>query len=563
MPKPLVAAAVVVLIGLFFIANRGAYEGYFSDDDLDNIAWTRHTPVEGYLIGLATPQYYPQNFRPVGHFSFHVLGKTAKLDYRWYVAFIQVLHFAVTFLVWRLLRRLDFGVLAAAAGAVFFLFHMGLFEALWKPMFLFDLWCALFCLLSVLSWLNRRWVVSFIFFWLAYKSKEHAAMLPAVLAAYEYWLGERNWKRLAPFFAVSAMFGLQAVFSNKEVGRDYNLSLAPESLLSTLGFYTHKVLVFPWLGLALLPAPFLVRDRRMWFGLAGCLLLLAPLLALPNRTFGAYLYAPAALLAVGFAAAAARLHWGVAAAFFALWLPANYLVLRQGRKDVIARAHENRAYVERARTLPREMPEMRRFVYDGHPPEMRQWGIGGTLQYFYNAEVEVHSVEEKNLSQMFRSGGVALLSWDNVSRKLEVISRAPGETELSYLTMSRMMPVWQLEEGWYQLENAYRWIKPRASANLFRPAGVVGFELHVNAGPQYMQAVKRARVEIRLDGVSAGAVEFEREGWQKARIAVPPGPAGSVRVEFQVQPEFRPAATDPRALGIPVAGFGFVQEERR
>ncbi|MBK5291795.1 MAG: hypothetical protein JJE04_08995, partial [Acidobacteriia bacterium] len=201
MRKPLVAVALLALLFLFVVANRGAYEGYFSDDDLDNIGWTRQTSSGDFAWGLITPRYYPQNFRPIGHFTFHVLGRTAGLDFRWYVLLIQCLHLVNTLLVWLLLRRLSLPPLASAAGALFFVFHMALFDAMWKPMFLFDVYCGLFCLLSMLSYLNRRWVLSFLFFWLAYKSKEHAVMLPAVLFAFEHWLGERNWRRLIPFLA--------------------------------------------------------------------------------------------------------------------------------------------------------------------------------------------------------------------------------------------------------------------------------------------------------------------------------------------------------------------------
>ena len=59
-------------------------------------------------------------------------------------------------------------------------------------MYAFDLFCATFCLLSLLCWIKRRWVLSFLAFWLAYKSKELAVMLPAILACYELWFGKRQ-----------------------------------------------------------------------------------------------------------------------------------------------------------------------------------------------------------------------------------------------------------------------------------------------------------------------------------------------------------------------------------
>src|SRR5438046_10191882 len=60
--------------------------------------------------------------------------------------------------------------------------------------------------------------------WLAFKSKELAIMLPVVLLCYEHWLGKRHWKRLIPFFAVSLLFGIQALATvGTHTGTEYAL----------------------------------------------------------------------------------------------------------------------------------------------------------------------------------------------------------------------------------------------------------------------------------------------------------------------------------------------------
>ena len=74
-----------VLGWLFYVAGKGAYKGFFSADDLDNLAWTRHAELSGFLTGLVTPQFYAFNFRPVGHFYFWALGRMAGLDFRPYI----------------------------------------------------------------------------------------------------------------------------------------------------------------------------------------------------------------------------------------------------------------------------------------------------------------------------------------------------------------------------------------------------------------------------------------------------------------------------------------------
>jgi hypothetical protein len=123
-----------------------------------------------------------------------------------------LLHLVNVALLWLILRRLQLPFWASAAALVFFAFHMAVFDIYWRPMYVYDLLCGTFCLLTVLFWLDDRWVLSLLFFWLAYRSKEIAVMLPVALAAYELLLGQRRWLRLAPFFAISIWFGMQGFF---------------------------------------------------------------------------------------------------------------------------------------------------------------------------------------------------------------------------------------------------------------------------------------------------------------------------------------------------------------
>src|SRR5207245_5238839 len=112
----------------------------------------------------------------------------------------------------------------------FFGFHMALFDIFWKPMYVFDLLCATFSLAAILLYTQRRYVLSFVAFWLAYKSKELAVMLPAVLACYEFWLADKkNRKALIPFFAGSLWFGLQGVIRNPSVDNDYTFHFTLEA----------------------------------------------------------------------------------------------------------------------------------------------------------------------------------------------------------------------------------------------------------------------------------------------------------------------------------------------
>src|SRR5204863_3634971 len=79
----------VLLAALFLIVNRGAYAGYFQDDEIDNLSWAPYLSSLDFLKGALTPRFQPNNFRPVGHYYFHAAEKLFGLDFPKYVAVIH------------------------------------------------------------------------------------------------------------------------------------------------------------------------------------------------------------------------------------------------------------------------------------------------------------------------------------------------------------------------------------------------------------------------------------------------------------------------------------------
>lgn len=550
------AAAILILALLFLIANRGAYQGYFSDDDLNNIGWTRVLPASTMAEGLLLPRYYLQHFRPVGHGTFALLANTAGLDFRWYVALLHVLHFATCLALWRLLLRLDLPPAAAASGAIFLLFQMTLFDALWKPMYLFDVWCGLFCVLSLWAWTSQRFWLSFLAFWLAVKSKEHAVMLAAVIALYEWWTGTRRWIKLAPLAAVAAIFAIQAVWMNRSAAPDYTLRPTPAALTTTIAFYAARLWILPMLLAAGWP------DWRARWGAATAILLLLPLLALPTRLFAAYLYAPMAGAAITAAVAASRTGWRIALLFFCLWLPYNFQQLRAARRAELTTAMQNRAYVQGVLEIPPRLPEIRRFIHDGAPPGMKPWGIEGALRIAYQRMgIEVLPADTRGLAAKIADQPVALLSWEPLANALHAVARRPGDPDASYLETGRFMPVWQLLDGWYEAESTFRWAKPRATARLLKPEWAREFEVRVNVGEGFLKEAGPPRLTILVNGQPLGETQFTRSGWQTARFPVPPGAAAPAEIEFR-SALYKPASGDPRTLGIPIGAFGFLPKEK-
>ncbi|HUS08145.1 MAG TPA: hypothetical protein VMZ52_17715 [Bryobacteraceae bacterium] len=553
-----IQVVIVSALLLFLVANRGAYKGYFQDDDLDNLSWTWQISGVDFVQGLATPVFSRNNFRPVGHLFFHAVEPLAGLRFLPYVAGLQGLHLLNAALLLWVARGFGFRVIPSAVAAVFFLFHPATFDAYWRPMYIFDVACATFCLACIVAYTHRKWVLSFAFFWLAYKAKELAVMLPVVIALYEMWFGEKRWRRLIPFFAVSLCFGVQALIANRQTHDAYTIELTGSAIFATIRYYSSLILLHPLSLLLILPAAFLVRDRRLYFGLLGTLALLLPLLALPNRQFSVYLYVPLLFLALALAAVLEKCPPGVAIVFLLCWIPATYLRLRHYRAATLETAQQNRVYVGTLEAFVKSSPGTTAFVYDGAPAALNPWGISGAVRYLTrNPSSRVASLNSPEGKGMLRETSFAVLGWDSTRRRLDITRRDPSAPYKSYIDIQKDIPIWQFGEGWYERENAYRWTKPVAVATLLRPANAAQFEISVNVSPIQLQAAGSLSVEVMLDGNSIGAHQFTKPGWQKIQFRLLPSPEALVAVELRSSPAFQPS-DDSRSLGAAIGGFGFL-----
>lgn len=370
----MLAALAVAL--LFIGLNHAAYDGYFQDDDLDNLKWAPSRPAQTFITGLLEPKFEVDNFRPVGHLYFALMGNRFGLDFPPYITPVFAFHLLNALLLYLLMRRLDIGQWSALAAAAFFTLSATAFDAYWKPMYIFDLLCTTFSLTSILLYSYRRWVLSFVAFWLAYKSKELAVMLPLVLVGYEYWFGKRKFLVLIPFLLAALNFGIQGIVFNPNKNNAYSLRFTFDALRHTTPFYAKRFLLFPLSGLLLFALVF-VRDRRIWFGLAAMTLLMVPLMFLPGRLFEAYAYLPLACAAIVIGAAASR--WNPAWAWLALalWMPFNLRQIRHERRATLDADDRNFTYVDTIEKWVEQNPGIDTFVYDGVPPGFHDWGVTG------------------------------------------------------------------------------------------------------------------------------------------------------------------------------------------
>jgi hypothetical protein len=422
----------VAFAALFLTVNRDAYRGYFQDDEIANLSWAPDLAPLDFLKGAVTPRFQPNNFRPVGHYYFHAVEEIAGLDFPVYVAVLHAFHLLNVWLLWLVARRLGAAPFAAAAACLFFGLHMALFDDFWKPMYVFDVLCGTFCLLSLWCYASGRWVLSFAAFWLAYKSKELAVMLPMVLGAFELWFGHRRWKPLVPFFLASLSFGVQGILGNPNKDNDYTFRFTAAALVKTSLFYAGRVFLVPYLGFVAPALAFLARHhmssaRRTWFGLAAMGLFLLPVLFLPGRMFSAYCYLPFAGLAIALTGLAEGTSPAALALFLALWLPMDIHELQLRRRDTLANDGEVRTWMTTVRRFAAGGERVDAFVFSGAPNGFEHWGVEGALMYFYERhDLTVKSIGDRDAAALIQTTRVALLNWDAGRKRLDIVMRVPG-----------------------------------------------------------------------------------------------------------------------------------------
>lgn len=560
MSKRLGWSLFLAAAALFLVLNRPAYKGYFQSDDFDTMSWARVLPLQDFAKWLLTPKMSPANFRPVGAFYYYLMIGNFGLAFPKYLVPLHALHLLNIWLVWLLIRKLGLGPLSATAGAFFFGFHAALIDAWWKPMFVFDLLCGTLLLAALLLHVCDHWIPSLVAFWLAYKSKELAIMLPVALVCYELWFGGKRWKRLVPFFAVSALFGLQALILRPGRGT-YELRLGWDAQAATISFYASQLFFAPYAGLLMLAIPLLVRSRQTWFGLVTACSLIAPLLLLPGRLFAVYWYVPLIGVAIVLASVAESRRGAVAAAvLLALWLPWDFVHFREMRRLTEHEEQQYRTYVAAIQNYARLDPNERLFVWDYLPEGFEGAGVTGALECVYRTrDVTARYIDEPGADELIQRGDAAWLRWNRLFNRLDLIRYPHLPQPAPYLVMDSIVPAGQLVSGWYRLEGGIRWTRPDATALLSRPKGARAFELATCPTEPQIAKHKKIEVQVLLDGQPFVQHIFTTPGCQTVRWPVPGGAAGPVRIAFHTTPPYT-YPPDSRVFGITVEAFGFVPE---
>lgn len=537
-----VAIVLAILVG-FVILNRGAWEGYFSDDDLDNLSWATVAGIDSFTRELVTPVFSKSNTRPTGGLYYRWAGQAFEWNFGNYLVPLFALHWLNAGMIFVLLRRKGFGEWPALASVLFFLFHSALLEAWWKPMYIFDLLAGTFLLLTWLVFGSRYWWAGLVTFWLAYKSKEVALFFPVVLAL-------ENWRRALPFFLVSANFGLQALLVNRERNTVYTLRFHPSSLVATVPFYLKQAVLNKFGALILGPLAWYARHLDFARAAAGTLAMMVPLLFLPGRLFSVYLYVPLIVLTPGLAAVATRIPPRALAVGLALLIGVDFQVLRAKRKIEIAMAHEAHAYVDQLRAAKAQLAPIAYF--ENVPLGYRLHGVTGALRLVLgNPDARVLNPENEADRRAASAQPLPTLSWFAPTKTLSIVPHQYGEAKSAQIDFKDPASGWQITTGWYDREGNFRWASREARLRLLATPQHKQLAIRFNNGPMAMQLAKTILVSVWVDGQMVGERSFTTAGTPTEVFPLPQAKSGPIEVEFRAAPGFR-VEGDDREFGVAV-----------
>ncbi|HTR38374.1 MAG TPA: hypothetical protein VMH80_20835 [Bryobacteraceae bacterium] len=336
--------ALIASVFLLIFYWRGLNTWFYQDD----FGWLHLGPAKGFVDFLAilfAPKAHG-NIRPWSEnlffYGLHSLFGVNPLPFR-IVVFATAI--ADTFLLAALTRRLTGSGLASGAAPILWLANACVAPALCWTSIYNETQYLVFVLLALLLFLEGRYGWQIVVFALGLGSLETAVMYPAIALLYAWLYDRAKLRRTVPLFAISAAYTLLhfLVAPTAKAG-PYAIQI-DSRIVHTLGTYVQMVLGperlthFHWLwpawvtpaGTLLMAAAATVAiiagGRAGIFGLGWFVLLLVPVIALPEHIEDYVLTGPAmglAILLAGAIAARPRIGAVIAALYLAVSLPAAW-----------------------------------------------------------------------------------------------------------------------------------------------------------------------------------------------------------------------------------------------
>lgn len=313
-------AGVAFILAVFLYIYRGAFRGFFVQDDFGWLFESRFQTFWDYLHSFFRFNN-ARSYRPLSQETFFlVFQKIFGLRPFAFHGMSVACHLIATILAYRLLRKFA-SPIPSLAGTLFFAVHTAHFRSIYWIAAVPEPMALVFYLLAVLCFVQfDRSGKKLFYCWsvgamgLGMLSKESILTVPLVLAAYALLFARNRLLWTAPHFAFAATYGLLRALSRSAVDTaPYKLTFGSEAwnnLLAysswTAGFSETLLAVklkwsipaaYPYVAAGFLLAVVLMvslaRDRRvavfalLWFSLA-----LQPVLYFQHHIFGYYL-APA------------------------------------------------------------------------------------------------------------------------------------------------------------------------------------------------------------------------------------------------------------------------------
>lgn len=512
------AALLAAIMALAVIANHDSYRSYFENDDFGTLNWARVIPFHQYVTDVPCLAYPCQHGRPVGFMLYGALYPRAHLNYTpWAMAMLAIGLVNVA-LLWRLFNALEFDEIASALGCLVFVAARALFDGWWKPMFIYDVLSTNFALVMLLAYIRRWWVVSFVALWLAMRTKEIGLMLPAVLLCYEFTLGQRNWKRLIPFFIPAAIYGFYGIrFNQGQPHSPYTMTSAPAALWRSISFYSSKMFGVPCAGLALALAFWVTRDRRLRFAMGALIFEIGMYLLMPDRMLEVYLYLAMTSVAM-FIATLAMYHRRTVALLVIIWAVWQVTLIRKHAAVTIAEANDRRAFT----TALRDVPAAPAFLYHNPPASFGHFGGEYAIRVITNAQ-SVDRLDDPNLPLDHPR---PLLVWDSRRRSLDqsVFSADRG----AYFDRAGKPAKWMGE--WPADFEGYRAVNRMTNVFLFRPPSATKFEIEACGRPGFV-------LHAALPEGELPETEFDAPGCVTKSYPIPPAPSRLSMISFNTEGE--------------------------
>ena len=599
---------ILVCIAIYWLGMRI----WFQQDDFAWLGLRNHVhDFRSFLWAMFAPMAQG-TIRPLSERGFFMLFSSLfglrALPYRLFVFLNQFLNLVLLMLVTRKLTRSD---LAGLLAPVLWLCSNALITPMaWSAAYN-EIQCTTFLLSSFYLFLLYTETGQRKFYWaqlatfvLGFGSLEINVVFPALAAAYAILFARRYFRSTLPLFAISAIFAVvHRTFSARSHSFYYDMSFHPAAILKVLSEYWNIMLGFSayttfwnWhsalatAAVALITAAILgfvalqARRRRYLplFFLSWFLIVLAPLLPLHNHITDYYVMIPAlgiAMLCSYAMSVAWRSGWAwttLCAALILLYAVPSAAYDQQGMRFYFDRADRCRALVQSV-AYAKHIHPGKIILLKGVDHELF-WGaiydssfhVLGWDDVFLTPETRAEIQEDPHLiplDQFFLPASAVVqalnartaLVYEVEGRRLRNITRPytmfvesqPPPPLARSINLGQPYFNDQVGEGWFGIEQDYRWSKQHAVVYLPGPSAAgQKLRLHCFASDQQLKSGP-LQLALTVDGEAepvktlSGGNEFRLEYDLPARLLGKP----RIEVAFTLDRTFRPP-NDSRDLGL-------------